>query len=213
MGDNLYLDRSRFREFLLDIDKLRLRKMTHDQVRLMFETLLYGSMRISEVLQITSSSLVGGNKIKLQRTKGGIKRCKCSKWTFRPLTLVSADKECIKCLGEGKYRIAVDAWLDNSDVYSDLESLAKTKKEGERLFPISRAWAWHYANELMNGRTHTFRHTFLTWMLETEKFNMRDIMQKARHKSLAVTTKYIETNTDATQQKASGLFKRIGHDE
>lgn len=207
MGDNIYLDKETFREFLDDIPKLRVRKMTHNQIKLMFETLLYGGMRISEVLQITPSSLVNG-KIRLEKTKGGVKRCPCSKWSFRPTKLVSANKTCEKCEGTGKFRIAVDAWLI-PEIYKEIEELAKGKEPDKRLFPISRAWAWHYADTLMNARTHTFRHTFLTWMLETEKFNIRDIMQKARHKSLGVTTTYIEKNTDYTQSKENEFIERI----
>ena len=182
--------------------------MTHDQVRLMFETLLYGGLRIGEVLQITPISLIGNDRIKLQKTKGGTKRCPCSKWQFKPTKLLFSDKDCPKCLGVGKYRIPVEVWVD-SETYAKIVELARDKKPDERLFPITRAWAWNYANILLNGRTHTFRHTFLTWMLETEKFNIRDIMQKARHKSLAVTTKYIESNTHITQSKENKFIERV----
>ena len=208
MGDNLYLNRERFNDFLQDINLLKLRKMSHDQVRLMFETLLYGGLRIGEVLQITPTLLIGNNRIKIPKSKGGTKRCACSKWEFRPTRLISSNKDCPKCLGVGKYRIPVEVWVDKT-TYIKLIELAKIKKPDERLFPITRAWAWHYANELLKGRTHTFRHTFLTWMLETEKFNIRDIMQKARHKSLAVTTKYIESNTHVTQSKEDKFIKRV----
>lgn len=208
MGDKLYLTKEIVLEFLKDIDKLKVRKMTHDQIRLMFEVLLYGGMRISEVLQITPSSLVGGNKIIIQKTKGGIKRCKCSKWTFRPLTLVSSLQSCAKCNGTGKYRVPATLWLI-PEIYNNLLFFASKCQKDQLLFPITRAWAWHYADTLMQARTHTFRHTFLTWMLETEKFNIRDIMQKARHKSLAVTSEYIEKNTDYTQSKENKSIDRV----
>ena len=209
MGDTLYMDREMFRQFLDGIPSLKLRKITHEQLRLLFELLLYGGLRISEVLQITPTNLIGGGKIKLWKTKGGIERCNCSVWKFRPTKLESSDKNCKKCKGLGKYRIPVNVWIDNSEVYHELEELAKTKNIDERLFPIHRSWAWHYADVLLKARTHTFRHTFLTWMLESEKFNIRDIKQKARHTSLATTSRYIEDNKDLTQQKAKGLFERI----
>jgi integrase len=207
MGQIMYMQKDQVKQFLDGIETLRLRKMTHPQVRLMFETLLYGAMRISEVLQITPISLIGG-KIRLETTKGGTKRCECSKWTFRPLTLVSADKECKKCEGLGKYRIPAYAWV-LEEIYKELGVLARTKKSNERLFPISRVRAWQYCDMLLNCRTHTFRHSFLTWMLEAEKFNVRDIMQKARHKSLATTTTYIEKDTDYTIKKENRSMERI----
>lgn len=207
MGKALYLKEEVFAEFLRDIDSLRLRKMTHDQVRLMFGVLLYGSMRISEVLQITPNDLIDG-KVRLKITKGGKKRCKCSEWKFHPMRLISSDKNCKKCKGLGRYRVDVNAEV-LPEIYSELLELAKKKKPDERLFPITRSWAWHYADLLLGARTHTFRHTFLTWMLDSDKFNVRDIMQKARHSNLAVTTTYIESNTDLTQKKIEDNFERI----
>ena len=207
LGDNLYLKKETFKEFLSDISRLKVRKMSHAQVKLMFEVLLYGGMRVGEVLQITPESLVNG-KIRLERTKGGVKRCPCSRWSYRPTKLLSVDKNCPKCFGLGKFRIPVEAWLQEQ-VYQDLVKFAKTKQPGERLFPITRAWVWHWVDFLINGRTHTFRHTFLTWLIDSEKFTVRDIMQKARHKSLAVTTKYIESNNDVIQSKENKFIERV----
>ena len=207
MGQMIYMQKDQVKQFLEGIETLRLRKMSHAQVRLMFETLLYGAMRISEVLQITPLCLING-KIRLERTKGGTKRCECSKWEFRPLRLISANKECKKCEGLGKYRIPAYAWVLD-EVFKELCILARTKKENERLFPISRVRAWQYCDMLLDCRTHTFRHSFLTWMLEAEKFNVRDIMQKARHKSLATTTTYIEKDTDYTIKKENLGMERI----
>ena len=110
-----------------------------------------------------------------------------------------------------QYSIAriLNVWLDNEEVYRELLILSAGKKPDERLFPIHRSWAWHYANQLLNARTHTFRHTFLTWMLESGSFDIRDIKQKARHTSLGTTTRYIEDNDDLTQQKGKGVFERV----
>ena len=208
MGNVLYLERASFQAFLSNINQLKLRKMNHTQVKLMFETMLYGAMRISEVLQITPESLVGNDQIKLEVTKGGVERCKCSKWSYRPAKLVSSDKDCIKCHGNGKYRIPAYAYV-LPEVYADLQEIAKTKKPNEKLFPVHRTIVWKYVDKLFEGRTHTFRHTWLTWMLEKEKFNIRDIKQKARHKSLLTTTNYIEANQDVTRKKEAEVFERI----
>ena len=208
MGDKKYLDREEVRQFLEGLQTLKVRKMNHKTLTLMFETLLYGSMRIGEVLQIKPESLIGGCKIRLEETKGGWARCGCSKWGFRPKRLLYSDKDCIKCFAEGKYRVPVEAWIDNQGVYDDLIELAKTRTIGQRLFPIDRVTAWKYADQLQT-RTHAFRHTFLTWMLETGKLDIRDIKQKARHTSLATTDRYIQNNPDLTRHKTKDLFDRI----
>lgn len=208
MGDKKYLNKEEVRQFLEGLQTLKVRKISHKDLTLMFETLLFGSMRIGEVLQITPESLIGSCKIRLQETKGGWTNCKCSKWKYRPKRLEYSDKSCIKCSGEGRYRVAVEAWIDNEEIYNELIELAKTKKPMQRLFPINRVTAWKYADQLKT-RTHAFRHTFLTWMLETGKLDIRDIKQKARHTSLATTDRYIQNNPDLTRQKTKDLIDRI----
>ncbi len=207
MGQTLYLDDNKIRQFLDEIPTIKTRIMTHKQIRLMFETLLYGAMRISEVLQIKPSSLVNG-KIKLKITKGGKKRCECSKWSFMPTRLLFAQVNCQKCKGLGKYRIDVFAWV-LPEIYDELQQFASTIKNDDLLFPISRVRAWQYANSILDCRTHTFRHSFITMMLEKEKFDIRDIMQKARHKSLQTTTTYIQKNVDYTMIKEIKNIERI----
>ncbi len=208
MGDKKYLNKEEVRQFLEGLQSLKVRKISHKDLTLMFEALLFGSMRIGEVLQITPESLIGGCKIRLEETKGGWSNCKCSKWKYRPKRLEYSDKDCQKCLGVGRYRIPVEAWIDNQEIYNELVELAKTKKPMQRLFSISRVTAWKYADQLKT-RTHAFRHTFLTWMLETEKVDIRDIKQKARHTSLATTDRYIQNNPDLTIHKMKGLIDRV----
>ena len=207
MGQTLYLDDDKMRQFLNEIPTLKTRTMTHKQIRLMFEVLLYGAMRVSEVLQIRPSSLVNG-KIKLEVTKGGTKRCECSRWSYRPTRLEFAQINCPKCKGTGKYRVSVFAWV-LPEIYDELQKFASTIEDDKLLFPITRVRAWQYANSILDCRTHTFRHSFITMMLEKEKFNVRDIMQKARHKSLATTTAYIEKNVDYTMIKENANIERI----
>ena len=207
MGQTLYLDKTQVKEFLDTIPTLKIRTMTHKQIRLMFEVLLYGAMRISEVLQIRPSSLVNG-KIRLQVTKGGTKRCECAKWEYRPIRLVSVNDNCIKCKGSGKYRISIFAWV-LAEIYDELKQHADKTKNDDLLFPISRVRAWQYANSILDCRTHTFRHSYITMMLEKEKFDIRDIMQKARHKSLQTTTTYIQKNVDYTMIKEIKNIERI----
>jgi integrase len=207
MGQTLYLEHDKVSQFLDGIPTLKVRKMTHKQVRLMFETLFYGALRISEVLQLKPDSLMNG-LIRLDVTKGGTKKCDCAIWAYRPTKLEKVDADCKRCKGTGKYRISVKAWVIR-EIYSELEELAKNTEPGKRLFPISRVRAWQYADSILSCRTHTFRHSFLTWMLETKKFDVRDIMQKARHKSLDTTSKYIQENTEYTASQENLNMERI----
>lgn len=200
MGEKLYMSKEDIKKFLDKIPSLKLRKMTTDQVRVMFMVLLTGAMRISEVLQLTPEDVLDNGKVRLKQTKGGWKYCKCSEWKFRPLRLISVDKTCPDCIGEGKTRVPQDAWIQDY-VFDELKLLANQTKDGERIFPITRRQALNYADELMGVRTHTFRHTWLTWMLESGKMDIRDIKQKARHKNVQTTIDYIENNTDYTRKK------------
>lgn len=200
MGDLLYLTPQLFKEFLEGIKTLKLKKMTHEQCQLMFEVLLSGAFRISEVLELTPKDLLPNGKIRIRNAKGGWKRCSCSKWVFKPQRLVSSNPNCTRCKGTGKYRIDQFGWV-KQDIFSRLQDLAQRKQPEDKLFPIKRRQAWNYANDLLQARTHTFRHTWLTWLLETDKFDIRDIKQKARHTNVQTTIEYIEKNPDLTMKK------------
>lgn len=205
MGETLYFTKEMMDEFLVAIGQLKLRKMTHKQVKLMFLVLLAMAGRISEVLSLTPEDILSNGKIRLRITKGGWKRCQCSVWKFRPTTLISSDPNCSKCKGLGKYRISEYGWVQEG-VAEELKELALETKPGKKLFPITRRQALNYANDLAGARTHTFRHTWLTWLLETEKVNIRDMKQKARHKHVQTTIDYIENNTDYTQKKEEDVM-------
>ena len=194
-----------FKDFISKISELNPRKMTHGQIQLMFEVLCSGAFRISEVLQLIPEDILPNGKIRLRETKGGWKRCKCSKWKFGPMKLIKVDKKCKKCLGKGKFRVIQYGWIQ-PNILEKLKVLAEKTDKDNRLFPITRKQAWNYANQLVGARTHTFRHTWLTWLLESEKFNKRDIKQKARHTSIATTGEYIEDNTDFTQSKEKEIM-------
>ena len=200
MGDKLYMSKEEVKVFLDKIPSLKVRKLTHEHIRVLFLVLLTGAMRISEVLNLTPEDILTNNKVRLVSTKGGWERCHCAVWKFRPLKLESVDKTCPDCIGEGKYRISVEAWIQDY-VFDDLKQLANQTKQGQRIFPITRRQALNYANELMGVRTHTFRHTWLTWMLESGKMDIRDMKQKARHKNIQTTMTYIEDNKDYTRKK------------
>ncbi len=206
MGNLLYLDKQMFAEFIRDIEKLKVRKMTHDQIRLMFKVLCTGAFRISEVLNLTPEDIMADGKLRLRHTKGGRKPCKCSKWSYRPLKLISSDPSCTRCHGKGKYMTEQMGWIQD-DILQELKEHAQTKKIGERLFPLGRHQVLNYANSLIGARTHTFRHSWLTWMVETDKLNIRDIKEKARHTNIATTDNYIQKNPDAARKREADIMR------
>lgn len=189
-----------FQEFINDIKKLRPRKLSVDQIQLMFEVLCGMAGRISEVLNLEPGDILTNGMIRLREAKGGWKRCDCSKWKYRPTTLVYSDKSCQRCKGLGKFRVIQDAWMPDH-IFFRLQDLAAKTEAGKKLFPITSRQALRYVNDLAGGRTHTMRHSWLTWMVTSGKFDIRDVMQKARHTSLVVTDRYIQRNNDVTREK------------
>lgn len=206
MGKLLYLDRNLFAQFIRDIEKLSVRKMTHDEIRLMFKVLCTGAFRISEVLSLTPEDIMPDGKLRLKHTKGGRKKCRCSKWSYRPLKLLSVDPDCQKCNGTGKYMTEAYGWIQD-DILQELKIHASTKETGKPLFPLGRHQVLNYANQLLGARTHTFRHSWLTWMVETDKLNIRDVKEKARHTNIATTDNYIQKNPDLARKREADIMK------
>lgn len=200
MGDLLYLTKEMWEEFRISIYSLKLRKMKAEQVILMFETLLTGAFRISDILELTPEDILSNGKIRLRKSKGGWLNCDCSVWKFRPTKLQSSDKDCKKCQGKGKYRIDQFGWVQDN-ILTKLRVLASETRPGKKLFPITSRQALNYANEIMGARTHTFRHTWLTWLWNSGKMDLIDLKQKSRHKNIQTTITYIEKNDDVIRQK------------
>lgn len=203
MGKVLYLSQELFDKFMERIPTLKTKKMTHKHIRLMFKVLLSGAMRINELLQLTPEDILPNGKLRLKWTKTGWKKCPCSVWEKRKLKTV--DYNCDKCKGTGKIRIDQYVWLTKG-VFAELEEFVTGMPKNQRIFPVSDRQVLNYVNDLIGGRTHTFRHTKLTWMLEQGNMNIRDIKSKARHSSLQVTSQYIEDNTDLTQKKENEVM-------
>lgn len=195
-----YLTPEMYQEFVRGIEQLNPRKMSKERIKLLFETMLSGAFRVSEVLELIPSDILPNGTILLRKTKTGWKRCKCSKWTFKPLRLMYSDSKCTICNGNGKYRINQEGWV-SLNVHEDLTELAKSLSPNEKLFPITRRQVWNYSNEIGNCGTHAFRHTWLTWLIETNQLDLGKIKDKSRHTSLATLSVYIESNKDLARIK------------
>lgn len=208
MGENVYLTQDQIDKLLNDVNTLSPRKLSHDRIKLLIKVLLTGALRISEALNLTPNDILGNGKLVIRESKGGFKRCDCSRWSFHPTTLVFSDKSCSRCKGLGKYRVNQFAYVSD-EVLAELLRVSEPMGKDERFFPISRTLAWYYFDRLANARTHSFRHTWLTKLLETEKFNIRDMKQKARHSSISTTGKYIEDNDDYTRQKERNAMNEL----
>ncbi len=207
-----YFTKELYQEFDKGIEQLKPRKMTHAQIKLMFRTLLSGAFRISEVLQLVPSDILPNGTIRLRITKTGWKRCKCAEWSFKPLKLLSCDSNCSECKGRGKYRIEQEGWVD-PEVHEQLLEQAKITPQNQRLFPITRRQAWNYANEIGNSGTHAFRHTWLTWLIESNQLDLGKIRLKSRHTSLATLSVYIESNKDLARLKEREALQIPGKKE
>ena len=206
MGEVTYFTQEQFAKFLDDLDNLKTKKMPIEKIRLLFEVLCSGAMRINEVLDLELEDILSDGQIRIKRAKGGWKRCACSSWKFRPTTLVSSNKDCSRCHGEGKYRIFQYTFLPET-ILLRLRTYAGEVQPGAKIFPISARQVFNYVNTIANGRTHAFRHSWLTWLVESNKVDLARVRDAARHSSLATTDRYIQKNPALTRKQVSEASK------
>ena len=207
MGDLKYMDKALFESFIEKIPfVLKPQKMSIYQIQLMFKVLYSGAMRINEVLQITPNDVMPNKRIRLRYTKTGWKNCDCSIWKYYPKRLDKVDLNCSKCHGQGKVRTIQYAWITDQ-VYNELQEFVKDLPKDMRIFPISDRMALNYANEVMGARTHTFRHSRLTEMINTGQIQPDMVRQKARHTNLQVTSEYIQSNPDLAQKRENEIMR------
>lgn len=197
---NRYLTPEMYEEFEKGINNLETRKLPKDVIRLMFRTLLSGAFRISEVLYLESSDLMQDGMIRLRMTKTGWEVCKCSKWQVRPIKLVHSDPGCNKCSGRGKYRIDQFGWV-TEDVFSELVKHASSVPEGKKLFPISYRQVLNYCHQISACGTHSFRHSWLTWLAAKEDLNIEEMRTKSRHRNVGTLQIYLHSNRDLVRLK------------
>ena len=206
-----YITQEQFQALLDNIGHLTKDKEKEGRIRLMFKTIYEGAFRVSEVLQLTHNDLDLENKqIILRETKGGKRRCKCSKW--KKNKLVSVDENCKKCKGLGKYRVKEFGWV-SPETFNELYSLKEIKG---KLFPYDRRYVWfwtrdlgkligvkmsHEEKETTNLFPHALRHSRPIHLLQTGKFTINEIMGKLRHKSLQPTTTYVTVSNESIQAK------------
>jgi integrase len=206
MGELTYFTKADFDKFIQDCSKIKSRKMSVDKIRNMFEVLCSGAMRINEVLSLEPDDILVDGHIRIRAAKGGWKRCTCSTWKFRPTTLVYADKSCKRCKGIGKYRIAQYTFLPEP-ILARLRQFASDTLPGKKIFPISDRQAMNYVYEISEGHTHAFRHSWLTWLVESNKVDLARVRDMARHSSLATTDRYIQRNPELTRKQVSDASK------
>jgi integrase len=196
-------------ELYIELDKniadLNPRKMTKDQIRTMFRTLLSGAFRISEVLSLTPIDIMPDGMLRLRFTKTGWEKCKCSKWGYHPKRLLSSDLSCNKCKGQGRYRIDQFGWV-TPEILVELKELAQKTPPDKRLFPITRRQALNYTHEIANSGTHAFRHTWLTWLAGREELNLAELKTKSRHTNLQTLSNYVHANKDLVRIKENKLM-------
>ena len=212
-----YITQEQFKALLDNIPKLS-SDLPHDRIKLAFKVVYEGALRVSELLQITPEDLDKEHKqIILRQTKGGKRRCKCSKW--KKTKLVSVDKDCKKCLGSGKYRVKEFAWV-SPETWQELLVCATTLPKETPIFPVSRQtfWSWckqlgelvgvkmqHEEKETTNLFPHALRHSRPIHLLQTGNFEINEIMTKLRHKSLQPTTTYVTVSRESVQAKEASL--------
>lgn len=197
---NQYLTPEMYQEAEAAIANLNPRKLSKDQIKLLFRVLLSGAFRVSEVLELVPSDILKNGMIRLRKTKTGWQTCKCSKWAARPRRLIQSNPNCDKCKGVGKYRIDQYGWT-TEEVFHDLKVLALTVPEGRRLFPITRRQVLNYAHQIASCGTHAFRHSWLTWLAAKDDLNIEEMRTKSRHTTVGTLQIYLHANADLVRLK------------
>lgn len=206
MGEVTYFTKEQFAQFIEDVKTLKTTKMSIEKIQNMFEVLCSGAMRINEVLGLEPSDILQDGSIRIKKAKGGWKRCDCSIWKFRPTTLVFSNESCSRCNGIGKYRVFQYTFIPES-ILAGLRQFAEQTSAGQKIFPISDRQVLNYVNQLSNGRTHAFRHSWLTWLVESNKVDLARVRDMARHSSLATTDRYIQRNPALTRKIITDVSK------
>lgn len=218
-----YLTKEQLDKFLETIPKLPMYhtlgqkkpKLEPHVLQLLFLVIYEAALRVSELLRLTREDLIESQgEFILKETKGGWKRCKCSKWAFRPTRLLSSDAACPKCQGKGKFRVAEIGWT-TPQTFKILLDYSKSVKTGVRLFPLSRQRVWQLGKEIgnlcgiellhenkptTNMTIHTLRHSRAVHLTDGI-LEVNELMDKLRHKSLGPTTTYVRVTRKSIREK------------
>lgn len=235
-----YITQEQFQKLLDNIGHLPTTILNHDQLLLLFQTLYEGAFRISEVLKLTPKDLDHEHKqFILRETKGGWKKCKCVKTTplsveqaakfvketnkrisfdpkIRSFKLMVAEKDCLKCLGHGKYRVKQYGWV-SPELFDKLAKYSATLKNSDYLFPITRQMVWWYCvklgdlvgvkmeheeKETTNLFPHALRHTRAVHL--ASKLDINAVQKKMRHTDAKTTSIYTEISRKNAQELEFG---------
>lgn len=206
MGEITYFTQEEYAAFREKIKTLHTKKMPVEKIQVMFDVLCSGAMRVNEVLDLEPDDILNDGRLRIKRAKGGWKRCDCSKWKYRPTVLISSNPDCTKCKGNGKYRVYQYTFLPEA-ILATLKQFAELVPKGNKIFPISDRQVLNYVDELVGGRTHAFRHSWLTWLVQSNKVDLARVRDMARHTSLATTDRYVQRNPALTRQEVTDVSK------
>ena len=116
-------------------------KLTREDWAWYFKVQYGSALRPKEETKLTPKNFDLDNRIlTLNLTKTGWKKCKCSK--FEKTKLISSDKDCKKCLGEGWLRIPQKTTIDPRDI-KGLREYLKNKDPDKVLWPVNRVTVWN----------------------------------------------------------------------
>jgi len=181
---------------------------------LAFEFMEDTGCRITETLHVRKQDLNFKTRILTVTYPKSEKQCKCSKWKYkdeytRSRILVSADKNCNKCNGKGKWKKPQFTTF-TPRLSQRLFEYCNTLEEDTLLFPVSRKTMWKWGKKagmkanlnifqqkeerLIEGIfLHLFRALCSKRMIKDGKYDdYKDqmIATKLRHSFKAVTDRY-----------------------
>ena len=155
----------------------------------------YGGLRIGEVLKLKKDQVVNANEIVISG-KGDKQRI----------------IEIIKPLKE-----KIDEYLcwKKKTIYKSSPYLFSSNRSGKRSRPLDRRTVWHMIRSLTreaeikkNIHPHTFRHSFATWLLESNA-DIRFVQEALGHASISTTQIYTHISNEQRKRVMNQFEKCI----
>lgn len=125
--------------------------ITGDGARLIFKFMEDTGLRVTEALHVKKQDINFATRILTVTHPKSEKQCPCSRWKYKDLysrsrVLVSADQNCARCNGKGKYKKPQKTTI-TPRILDELHRYCMDLKDNELLWPTTRQSIWNWGKK------------------------------------------------------------------